>query len=950
MPLLFAVTLFVSASLLFMVQPMVGRMILPLLGGSPAVWNACMVFFQALLLLGYLYAHHVSTKYTPRKQWMLHLAVLAAPVAVMVLSVLFGSKRTPIAVAESLAPSGDTSPFLAVMALMTVAIGVPFFVASTSAPLLQKWFAYTGHHSAKDPYYLYAASNAGSLISLLGYPLFIEPNLTVAGQAWLFAGGFAVLIGLIVACGRAAANPIGEVMHKATNTTAVPASIEPPPSTLRVLKWIALAFVPSSWMLGVTFYMTTDIASIPLLWVAPLALYLVTFIIAFGRVPTWFRLVIGNLAPVMILLLVFVMVSSVISSERMSILLFLHILTFFTVALMCHYELAHDRPKDVSHLTKFFLMMSVGGVLGGLFNALIAPLVFPQAYEYKVVIVIGCLLVPQLLTPATNISPELAAYKRKWNRILDFVFPALTGLAFWILTSVVIEKEFFAQIVHWSVDKFNVSQATVIAILLYAIPVMACFFYVDRPFRFALAVAVLLAINTYREESGSGTIYNERSFFGILKVEEAGHYERPILRGDDGRRVVSGETDFIKLVHGTTLHGTQIKQSYRLFDQLRALTPSSSLDAALFGEAVKRFDPRQEPLTYYHRTGPVGAMFYELRSRKNGADAKAPIAMVGLGTGSVSCYAQAGQRLTFYEIDPAVRKIVEIPNMVLNPAQVANGRPEIMGPFTYVDDAKKRGAIIDFRMGDARLKLKEDVDRKYALLLVDAFSSDSIPVHLLTKEAVALYFERITEDGLLALHISNKYVNLEPVVQKIAAELGVAARVWNDGSESFAGGNLPGKTASSWVALAKDEKTLGVLAATPQEQVLAFGTRNFELIKLLRRFGPDKPAKAAVSETYGGDNLTLEEFTRLNGAEAGELARHVRVRDLQKQDITLKDLMEEIFSSYSGMMFHELKPIEGVPLWTDDYSDVLRVMTLKEVQWVRRKLGLPTPLHRERDE
>lgn len=901
MPLLFAVTLFVSASLLFMVQPMVGKMILPLLGGSPAVWNACMVFFQALLLLGYLYAHHVSTKYTPKRQWALHTIVLLVPVFVMVLAVAFSAKHSPIAVAESLAPSGDTSPFLAVMALMSVAIGIPFFVASTSAPLLQKWFAYTGHPSSSDPYYLYAASNVGSLISLLGYPLFIEPNLTVNEQAWLFAAGFAILFVLIVLCGRAAANPIGvppiaERQPSGKNDST--REIEPPPSGLRVAKWIVLAFVPSSWMLGVTFYMTTDIASIPLLWVVPLALYLVTFIIAFGRVPSWFRQVIGNLAPVMILLLVFVKVSNVVSG-RPAIALMLHIMTFFAVSLMCHYELVRDRPKDVTHLTKFYLMMSVGGVLGGLFNALIAPLIFALAYEYDIVIVVGSLMVPVLIERITPASRELAAFKKKITLGLNFLLPALTGFFFWLLVSVVSQREFFSKMIKWIVAHAPVSDNTVFAILVYAVPVMACFFYVDRPFRFALAVAVLLGIHTYRDQD-TDVVYTERTFFGILKVEERGVFTR--------------------LVHGTTLHGTQINQYYLV--KADAPVPFGSFspwDVIALEGALAAWDPRQEPLTYYHRTGPVGAMFRELRTRKNGADAKADVAMVGLGTGSASCYALKGQKLDFYEIDIGVKRLVADTDKY----------------FTYVRDARNRGATLDIHMGDARLKLKELADKRYALLLVDAFSSDAIPVHLLTKQAVQLYLERMTEDGILALHISNKYVRLEPVVAKIAEELGLASRVWNDDSES-----RPGKTASSWVALAKDEKTLGTLAAPPTQQIMAFGTKNLELVDLLRKYGAEYPAKKAMTEHYGGDDLALEDFGTKFGGQAAILAEYVRKGGLLKQELTLGDLSEIVF----GQMFHKLNVLEGVPLWTDDYSDVLRVMMLKEVQWVREKLGLPVPV------
>ena len=318
------------------------------------------------------------------------------PLAVFMLAVIL-ARAHPIAIAESLAPTGESSPILSVLALLTVAIAIPFFVVSTSAPLLQKWFAYTGHPSARDPYFLYSASNFGSMISLLGYPLFIEPNMTIVGQAWLFAVGFGILAVMIYFCGQAAANPIGvpppttprgqklskkerreaaqQALANANQPGAGMPAKEPPPSWARKLKWIALAFVPSSLMLGVTFHMSTDIASIPLMWVIPLTLYLITFIIAFGRVPDWFRIVIGNLAPVMILLLIFVLISGV--SPGVGIELMLHILTFFAVALMCHYELARDRPST-HYLTEFFLLMSVGGMLGGVFNSLVAPVIFAR--------------------------------------------------------------------------------------------------------------------------------------------------------------------------------------------------------------------------------------------------------------------------------------------------------------------------------------------------------------------------------------------------------------------------------------------------------------------------------------------------------------------------------------------------------------------------------------------
>lgn len=956
MPLLFAATLFVSASLLFMVQPMVGKMILPLLGGSPAVWNSCMVFFQTLLLLGYLYAHSVSTRFAPKTQWGIHTLALVLPVGAMVLSTLIATKHSPIGVAAGLAPGDEVSPFLSVMALLAVAIGIPFFVCSTSAPLLQKWFAYTGHPAARDPYFLYAASNVGSLISLLGYPLIIEPNLTLVQQAWLWAFGFCVLIGLALLCGRAAANPIGIPPGgtllpggKVRPTAAVVGS-EPPPTAGRIIKWVTQAFVPSSWMLGVTVYMTTDIASIPLLWVVPLALYLITFVIAFSTiVPKWFRLLIGNLAPVMILLLVFTMCAeNTIGGFSISVKLLINIATFFAVALMCHYELALDRPRDISHLTAYFLWMSVGGVLGGVFNALAAPMVFPiPKYEYCLVMVIACLMVPRLIgnneqarvsggtTQKTkDLDPAFGAginpigylerlFSRQLDReggialILDFALPITVGVVFAVMTMFLTESDRFMKFITSIANVVHSATASISALLLYAVPVMVCFFFVDRPFRFALSVAALLLVHLYSDQDPDN-IYTERSFFGVLKVEKRG--------------------PFTRLVHGTTLHGTQINEYYLV----RADSPVpfgsfSPWDVLALEGALQAWDPKQEPLTYYHRTGPVGAMFHELRTRKGGADAKADVAMVGLGTGSVSCYALPGQKLTFYEIDPAVRKIVEDPWMVMNQDEVNKGEPAKLGPFTYVNDARKRGAELNFRMGDARLKLKEDAernDRKYALLLVDAFSSDSIPIHLLTKEAVELYLNRITEDGLLALHISNKFVRLEPVVARIAKELNLAARVWKDDSES-----RPGKTASSWVILARDEKTLGVMAAPPTTQIMAFGTKNQAVLELMRKYSLDTPAKDAITREWAGTDLSIDEFTRLHSQQAAVLLERTRRYEAAKEPLTLGELAVQIY----GPMFHTLDDHEAVRLWTDDYSDVLQVIMIKEIQWVRRQFGLTTP-------
>jgi hypothetical protein len=976
--------------------------------------------------MGYQYAHHISGKYSPRKQWLIHLLVLGLPLGAFALAVLFGVRHSPIAVAESLAPTGEaSSPILSVLLLLTVAIGVPFFVVSTSAPLLQKWFTCTGHPSARDPYFLYSASNFGSMISLLGYPLFIEPHLSIVGQAWVFAIGFAVLAVLIGLCGYAAANPIGVVPgpgsqykdprpngQNANAYKPAPAVMpEPPPTLARKAKWVTLAFVPSSLMLGVTFYMTTDIASIPLLWVLPLALYLITFIIAFARLPDWFRIVIGNMAPVLILLLVFVLLTNV-TGRWIGLTLALHLVTFFAAALMCHYELARDRPST-QYLTNFFLLMSVGGVLGGIFNALLAPLIFPHAYEYRLALVIACLMVPRLMDGSSSEEPEedkkikekyLAgsektptpaqkkadaasgpnapptpeepkgrlswmttllgndpATKRQVALVLDLAFPVVMGTAFYFMLKLP-QYGWYERLRDSIAENLTFSASMIQIMLLYAVPIMVCFFFVDRPLRFALCVAAILGPPTYREEGGDSD-YSERSFFGILKVQKQIADQRPYLAVVDGRGIPAGKVEFHRLVHGTTLHGIQIynleNNALDMFQCLTALNPWENLAVA---GACHRFNAREEPLTYYHRSGPVGAMFHELRTRKGGADAKERFAMVGLGTGSASCYALKGQKIDFYEIDAAVKKLVD----------------ETDQYFTYTSDARTRGADLKIEMGDARLKLKENTDRKYALLLVDAFSSDSIPVHLLTREAVQLYLDRMTDDGILALHISNKYVKLEPVVSAIARDLGLTARVWNDDSER--GG--PGKTASSWVVLARSPAHLGNLYTeigdlplplqpdeNGNEKVQYMVIRNerggyeakpfMECLLnecLYTEFTRDfrSPSADEKDDKFAEMNRAKDQSkvwldwvntkldTATNPSEKERLAIYKKLLERYGPQAKFHDVL---MTEY-GHAFRQLEYYKEVHAWTDDYSDVMRVMMMPELQKIRKFFGLPTPIER----
>ncbi|QEL21123.1 fused MFS/spermidine synthase [Limnoglobus roseus] len=800
MPILYAFTLFVSASLLFMVQPMIGRMILPLLGGSPAAWNTCMVFFQTVLLLGYLYAHKLTAKLAPRQQVSLHLAVLLGAIGVMGVAAALSYKGSPIPVVESLAPDNTAYPMFGVLALLAVAIGIPFFAVSTSAPLLQRWFAYSGHAAARDPYFLYAASNAGSLISLLGYPLFTEPSFTLVQQAWLFAGGFVVLFALVALCGQTVRK--GELTATAKPTTPP----EPPPTLARRLRWLGLAFVPSSLMLGVTTHMTTDIASIPLLWVIPLALYLVTFIIAFAKTPDWFRPVLGNITPVVTLLLVFVLLSGESKIENVFYLLLLHLITYFLIALLCHSELARDRPST-TYLTNFYLWLSLGGMLGGVFNALLAPVLFGMAWEYPIAIAVGCILLPKLDDGSPPPTPE----REGRNRLLDYAIPAAMFVILAVLTALTTFQT-FGHVCYWLAEqtsaalqfaglRIQLKPERIRDFILYAMPAMACFFFIDRPLRFGLCVAALLFVGYYRQDT-TGIIAHDRSFFGIMKVEEEGE-EVTRYGTDDGDYEVTQHINRRRLVHGTTLHGIQsttetgvpgflklagLSLSSKKFNNIQLLGGSDPWSNITKIGLWTAWDYKKEPLTYYHRTGPVGHIFDVTNSRYPRAD----FAMVGLGTGSVSCYAAAGQTVTFYEIDPDVKKMV------------AEDRKN----FTFVKDAEARGATVKFVMGDARLKLQAEPDVRHKLLLVDAFSSDSIPIHLLTKQAVDLYLNRVVDDGVVALHISNRYIRLELAVAKIAEELGASALIfedsWADNLQEFP----PGKSQSTWVVLARKPETL----------------------------------------------------------------------------------------------------------------------------------------------
>ncbi len=731
--LTFALTVFVSALLLFLVQPMTGKMITPLLGGTPAVWNTCMVFFQFVLLLGYAYAHALTTALRPRKQTVVHLALLLAPLAFF-----------PLAVDRS-AVQADRHPVTTVLLLLAGSVGVPFLVVSTSAPLLQKWFADAGHPSGGDPYFLYAASNAGSMVALLGYPAVVEPWLTLADQRrfWCFAYG--ALVVLFAACAGLVWHASRGRSERSAAPGRTPDSDERGPVTWpRRLRWVALAAVPSSLTLGVTSYVSTDIAAVPLVWVVPLAIYLLSFILVFARVRLVpHRLMVWSLPP-LVLLLLFLSLTGPHKSGELGLLL-ANLAGLFVVAMVCHGELAADRPS-ATRLTEYFFCLSVGGVVGGAFNALLAPVAFNSIAEYELALLAACFLCPARPHAVAPIPRARGRIPTVW---LDFALPAALCLLAVALSVGTAGATGMAGPVRLTLPSGQLPGA-VRGALVVGLPTAICWTFAGRPVRLGMGVAALLLANwlSPRTDAGLAHVLQRRSFFGVLSVDAI-----PAVAPDGGSAAL------FELRHGTTAHGRQFRDGV---DEAR--------DRRL----------RSEPLTYFHPTSPVGRV---LAAHNTTADQ--PLGIIGLGAGSLAAFALPGQRLDFYEIDPLVRDLAQGPGAC----------------FTFLADARSRGVRVNVKMGDARLVMERQPlapAERYRVLVVDAFSSDAIPVHLLTREAVRVYLARLREDGLLCFHISNRFLELGPVLANVAAAEGLAGRVVADTDA-----RAPGKLASEWAVLAR---------------------------------------------------------------------------------------------------------------------------------------------------
>jgi hypothetical protein len=703
MPVLFASVLFLNALLIFWVQPLFAKIVLPLLGGSPSVWTTCMLFFQAALLAGYAYSHAAIRALGIRRHALIHSILVWVPLLLL-----------PVAVGQDAAAATD-QPIAWLLQTMGASVGLPFVVLASTAPLLQRWYSSLDDRASSDPYWLYAASNIGSFAALLAFPIVFEPSIPLGRQTVVWKVGYAIVAALLTACA------IG-VLKRGSSREIDPAredeSAAQPIAAATRLRWLALSFAPSTLMLGVTTYLSTDVAPVPLLWVLPLACYLLTFIVAFGWYSAAMQTNVRRLLPSVLLPLVLLIVSEVPAPLWAAIPI--HVLGFTVLAMLCHGELAGDRP-GVQHLTEFYLWLAAGGVLGGVFNTLVAPQIFTSVAEYPLAIAFAALVcVPKAQFRDAAARPR-ALLRPAWAAVLATV--VLVGARLGGVARLPTMAFLGAPaLIFWSGARHDTARFSVGIVGLLA----------------ALAVG-----NAIAPAGGGQTLYADRTFFGVYRV-----------RTDPTRNLVS-------LVHGTTTHGRQV-----------------------IG------DTNPEPLTYFHRKSPIGQMFETL-----GTNASS-VGVIGLGTGALAAYARPGSRWTFYEIDGAVERIARDSRF-----------------FHYLE---RCGAQCSVVLGDARLTLAGS-QVAHDILVLDAFSSDAIPIHLLTTEALRTYEMRLSGDGVLAFHISNRHIKLAPVIARLARERGLTALTRLDKGVDAKNGF----EASEWVVMARGPERLERLAADTRWTKLA---------------------------------------------------------------------------------------------------------------------------------
>jgi hypothetical protein len=703
--IVYTASIFVSALLLFSVQPLFTKMVLPRLGGSPAVWSVAMVFFQSLLLAGYAYAHY-----------LMQIRNRMIPVAVHLLLLTIALLTLPLSIASGWGEPPTSGYAFWLLGLFAVSIGLPFFALAANNPLLQAWFVRTSHPSGRDPYFLYAASNIGSFLALLSYPVLLEPMFTLRTQNMMWTIGYGLLIVLIVACGvlllRSPAN--AEFDRPAEHAAAAP-----PPWALRA-RWIFLAAVPSGLLIAVTAHISTDVAAAPLLWVLPLSLYLLTWVLVFQSrplLPHKWMLMLQPLAIAGVIVLL-----AIGGEQNLPLTLGGHLLCFFVIAMACHGELARTRPA-AKYLTGFYVALSFGGMLGGLFAGLIAPYAFSWIAEY-----------PILLALAALCRPPGVERLSRWT-ICFWLFLAALALA-------LIAPSYFEGKVRFWLDDHRVWMIGAVGVLsaLLALALSA-----NRWKIFGTVVVALVLIRAY--PSDEGRVETVRSFFGVHKI------------------VVTPRGHYHVLMHGTTIHGAQ---KYLNDDG----TPVTG---------------RPEPITYYHKDGGIGQAITAVRQRKGGP---LRVAVIGLGAGTLTCASEPGENWRFFEIDQTMVDAARDPRY-----------------FSYIKNCEPD---LDPVIGDARLTFAREPDGVYDLVIVDAYSSDAIPIHLATEQAMAIYKEKLAPQGAVVMHVSNRHLELSSVVVGIAEANGLTSWVYNEDS----GRDNEYIFATSVVVSARAKADVGTLASS----------------------------------------------------------------------------------------------------------------------------------------
>ena len=656
--ILYAVTIFTSAFLLFLVQPVIAKQILPWFGGSATVWTTCLVFFQTVLLLGYAYADWTVRRLTTRSSLVLHSTLLAASIAVL-----------PIIPSAFWKPAGAENPSWLILGMLTATIGLPYFLLSTTSPLVQAWFA--RRFPSRSPYRLFALSNLASMIALLGYPFLLEPWVVTRAQAWGWSAGYVAFVVLCIAAGYASRRAPHAIVRTAAATAAgsdAPhgADHEPPPTLARQGLWIALAATGSILLLAVSNHVTQNVAAVPLLWIVPLALYLLTFILCFDGTGWYRRDVFLSMTAAALGVMAWTQADPSLTHE-LAIQIGVFCVGLFLACMFCHGELVRLKPSP-RYLTRFYLMISLGGAVGAVLVGIVAPLALPAYFELG-----GAL--------------ALCALLLLWQVRRDHAVFGILGLV-------------------------------------------------------SLFVTVGCGV-WYLKEFYDGVIVSTRNFYGVLRVWQTG----------------DGETGKRSLIHGTILHGNQF------------LAP----------------DLRREPTTYYTATSGIGRA---IESRHPSVE-PIKVGVIGLGTGTIAAWGAKGDTYRFYDINPAVIEIAK-------------------REFYYLSDSE---ATVETALGDARLVLEREAPQGFDVLAIDAFSSDAIPVHLITHEALGIYLRHMKPSGIVAFHVTNRFLDLVPVVEGLAHERDLWF-AWISDSDYG-----PGGSSSEWVLLSADPAALekpGIVdAATP---------------------------------------------------------------------------------------------------------------------------------------